>query len=170
MARNLAASGPPDEVRRIERDLDHMRYDLEEQLLDAFSTPFDREDLYSLSRQMDYILNFASRDRSGDARLRRRSRQGHRSDGSPAPRGHPRRRRGSRRHDIRRGSRPREHPRRAGRPSTGSRTPISTAWRSSFAGPTRWRRSDAARSTITCAMAGGPFAARSTSCTVRSSD
>lgn len=52
--------GPPDEVRQIERDLDRMRYDLEEHLFEAFSTPFDREDLYSLSRQMDYILNFAS--------------------------------------------------------------------------------------------------------------
>ena len=53
-------AGPPDNVRRIERDLDKMRYELEEQLVDAFSTPFDREDLYSLSRQMDYILNFSS--------------------------------------------------------------------------------------------------------------
>ena len=53
-------TGQPDEVRRIERELDDMRYDLEEQLIDAFSTPFDREDLYSLSRQMDYILNFAA--------------------------------------------------------------------------------------------------------------
>lgn len=53
-------AGPPDDVRRIERELDRMRYELEEQLLDAFSTPFDREDLYSLSRQMDYILNFSS--------------------------------------------------------------------------------------------------------------
>lgn len=53
-------AGPPDEVRRIERELDRMRYELEEQLIDAFSAPFDREDLYSLSRQMDYILNFSS--------------------------------------------------------------------------------------------------------------
>ena len=52
--------GPPDDVRRIERDLDRMRYELEEHLIDAFSTPFDREELYSLSRQMDYILNFSS--------------------------------------------------------------------------------------------------------------
>ncbi|HIH03196.1 MAG TPA: DUF47 family protein [Methanoregulaceae archaeon] len=52
--------GPPDEVRRIEREQDRMRYELEEALIDAFSTPFDREDLYSLSRQMDYILNFAA--------------------------------------------------------------------------------------------------------------
>lgn len=52
--------GSPDRVVRIERDLDRMRYELEEALRDAFSTPFDREDLYSLSRQMDYILNFSA--------------------------------------------------------------------------------------------------------------
>ncbi len=51
---------PPGRVREIEREVDRMRYDLEETLIDAFSTPFDREDLYSLSRQMDYILNYAS--------------------------------------------------------------------------------------------------------------
>jgi uncharacterized protein Yka (UPF0111/DUF47 family) len=50
----------PEEIRRIEREADHMRYRFEETLLDAFSTPIDRQDLYSLSRQMDYILNFAS--------------------------------------------------------------------------------------------------------------
>ncbi|MBN1167304.1 MAG: DUF47 family protein [Methanospirillaceae archaeon] len=39
--------------------VDQMRYDLEEKLMDAFQTPFDRQDLYALSRQMDYILNFS---------------------------------------------------------------------------------------------------------------
>ena len=29
-------------------------------MVDAFSTPFDRADLYSLSRQMDYIVNFSA--------------------------------------------------------------------------------------------------------------
>jgi len=51
---------PPDQVREIERKVDRMRYELEETLIDAFSTPFDRQDIYSLSRQMDYILNYAS--------------------------------------------------------------------------------------------------------------
>ncbi|NLX49400.1 MAG: DUF47 family protein [Methanospirillum sp.] len=51
---------PPDQIRRIESEVDHMRYRLEETLTDSFSTPFDRQDLYSLSRQMDYILNFAA--------------------------------------------------------------------------------------------------------------
>ncbi|KAF5045908.1 hypothetical protein DSECCO2_476310 [anaerobic digester metagenome] len=52
--------GSPDRVHEVERRVDRMRYELEETLVDAFSTPFDRQDLYSLSRQMDYILNYAS--------------------------------------------------------------------------------------------------------------
>ncbi len=39
--------------------VDMMRYSLEGKLMDAFSTPFDRQDLYALSRQMDYVLNFS---------------------------------------------------------------------------------------------------------------
>lgn len=50
----------PAELDRLEDAVDAMRYDLEEKLKDAFSTPFDRQDIYSLSRQMDYILNYAS--------------------------------------------------------------------------------------------------------------
>jgi len=30
---------------------------MEEKLINSFSTPFDRQDIYSISRQMDYILN-----------------------------------------------------------------------------------------------------------------
>ena len=52
--------GSLEEILRVERDLDGMRYDLEETMVDAFSTPFDRADLYSLSRQMDYIVNFSA--------------------------------------------------------------------------------------------------------------
>ena len=44
---------------QIETEVDEMRYHLEEKLLEAFSTPFDRQDIYHLSRQMDYILNFS---------------------------------------------------------------------------------------------------------------
>ena len=47
-------------LKRMETEVDSMRYDLEEKLIDAFSTPFDRQDIYSLSRQMDYILNFTA--------------------------------------------------------------------------------------------------------------
>ena len=46
-------------LREVESEVDELRYDLEEKLHEAFSTPFDRQDIYSLSRQMDYILNFS---------------------------------------------------------------------------------------------------------------
>ena len=49
---------PPEELARIEQEADDMRHDMERFLLEAFSTPFDRQDIYSISRQMDYILNF----------------------------------------------------------------------------------------------------------------
>lgn len=53
----------PDEepvaLQRREDRVDTIRYDLEDKLRDAFFTPFDRQDIYSLSRQMDYILNYA---------------------------------------------------------------------------------------------------------------
>jgi len=39
------------------RDIDKLRYDMEDRLMDAFSTPFDRRDIYTLSRRMDDILN-----------------------------------------------------------------------------------------------------------------
>ena len=49
----------PHELERIENEVDIMRYDLEDKLIRSFSTPFDRQDIYSISRQMDYILNFS---------------------------------------------------------------------------------------------------------------
>jgi len=39
--------------------MDAMRYKMEEKLMESFSTPFDRQDIYSLSRQMDYIVNYS---------------------------------------------------------------------------------------------------------------
>ncbi len=48
----------PYELETMAEAVDQLRYDLEEKLFLAFSTPFDRQDLYALSRQMDYILNF----------------------------------------------------------------------------------------------------------------
>jgi uncharacterized protein len=50
----------PHELERIETEVDIMRHDLEEKLIRSFSTPFDRQDIYSISRQMDYILNFSN--------------------------------------------------------------------------------------------------------------
>jgi len=48
------------ELARIENQVDAMRHDLEEKLIRSFSTPFDRQDIFSISRQMDYILNFSN--------------------------------------------------------------------------------------------------------------
>ena len=47
-------------LAKIEDDVDNMRHDMEEILISSFSTPFDRQDIYGLSRQMDYILNFSN--------------------------------------------------------------------------------------------------------------
>lgn len=47
----------PSELVRIENEVDAMRHEMEEKLINSFSTPFDRQDIYSISRQMDYILN-----------------------------------------------------------------------------------------------------------------
>ncbi|MDP2797706.1 MAG: DUF47 family protein [Methanoregula sp.] len=49
----------PHELERFENEVDHMRHEMEDKLIRSFSTPFDRQDIYSISRQMDYILNFA---------------------------------------------------------------------------------------------------------------
>ncbi|MDG6257930.1 MAG: DUF47 family protein [Methanomicrobiaceae archaeon] len=49
----------PSALEHIEEEVDAMRHDMEDKLISSFSTPFDRQDIYSLSRQMDYILNFS---------------------------------------------------------------------------------------------------------------
>jgi uncharacterized protein len=49
----------PTGLEEIENEVDQMRHDLEEKLINSFSTPFDRQDIYSISRQMDYLLNFS---------------------------------------------------------------------------------------------------------------
>lgn len=55
---NGSISEPPSEVERIEKEADDARRYMEGLLLEAFSTPFDRQDIYSFSRQIDNILNF----------------------------------------------------------------------------------------------------------------
>jgi uncharacterized protein Yka (UPF0111/DUF47 family) len=55
-ANNLSI--PPDALDRIEQEADDTRHRMEMLLLDAFTTPFDRQNIYAISRQMDYILNF----------------------------------------------------------------------------------------------------------------
>ncbi|EJG08189.1 hypothetical protein Metli_2250 [Methanofollis liminatans DSM 4140] len=49
----------PAKLEELEGEADRMRHDLEEKLITSFSTPFDRQDIYSISRQIDYILNYA---------------------------------------------------------------------------------------------------------------
>ena len=49
----------PHELEHIENEVDTMRHEMEDKLIRSFSTPFDRQDIYSISRQMDYILNFS---------------------------------------------------------------------------------------------------------------
>jgi uncharacterized protein len=48
----------PNDLVRIEKQADDLRLRTEYLLLEAFSTPFDRQDIYSFSRQMDHILNY----------------------------------------------------------------------------------------------------------------
>lgn len=49
----------PADLVAMARKIDAMRYEMEDKLMDAFSTPFDRQDIYTLSRRMDDILNNA---------------------------------------------------------------------------------------------------------------
>ena len=46
-------------VKRVERDGDHIRRILIEELTATYSTPFDREDLFALSRSIDDIIDAA---------------------------------------------------------------------------------------------------------------
>lgn len=47
----------PIELVREEQSADDFRHLMEDRLMEAFTTPFDRQDIYQLSRQVDYILN-----------------------------------------------------------------------------------------------------------------
>lgn len=49
----------PVHLVQIEEEVDAMRHLMEDKLINSFSTPFDRQDIYDLSRQMDYLLNFS---------------------------------------------------------------------------------------------------------------
>jgi len=49
----------PVHLEQMENEVDLIRHDMEDKLIKSFSTPFDRQDIYSISRQMDYILNFS---------------------------------------------------------------------------------------------------------------
>lgn len=49
----------PRELVQIEQHADDIRHDMERVLVESFSTPFDRQDIYSISRQMDYVINWS---------------------------------------------------------------------------------------------------------------
>lgn len=56
---NTMPRGDPVHLVQIEEEVDAMRHRMEDKLINSFSTPFDRQDIYDLSRQMDYLLNFS---------------------------------------------------------------------------------------------------------------
>lgn len=43
----------------LDRRTDEFRHDMERKLGEAFSTPFDRQDIYTMSRQLELVMNFA---------------------------------------------------------------------------------------------------------------
>ena len=49
----------PSEIVRKEKSLDDMRHSMENFLMEAFSTPFDRREIYTISHQMGQIMDFA---------------------------------------------------------------------------------------------------------------
>ncbi len=46
-------------LQELDRQTDRLRHDMERKLGEAFSTSLDRQDIYSVSRQMEAVLNFA---------------------------------------------------------------------------------------------------------------
>jgi uncharacterized protein Yka (UPF0111/DUF47 family) len=53
------AATDPVELIKEEDKGDQLRLEMERLLLEAFTTPFDRQDIYAMSRQMDHILNYS---------------------------------------------------------------------------------------------------------------
>ena len=47
------------ELLRYVKEEDEVRFDMESKLIEAFITPFDREDIYSISVEMDKVIDFA---------------------------------------------------------------------------------------------------------------
>lgn len=48
-----------EELLRYVNEADEVRLDMESKLIEAFTTPFDREDIYSISVEMDKVIEFA---------------------------------------------------------------------------------------------------------------
>ncbi|MCG7844785.1 MAG: DUF47 family protein [Methanomassiliicoccales archaeon] len=45
-------------LKDLDQTTDRFRHDMERKLGEAFSTPFDRQDIYSMSRQLEAVMNF----------------------------------------------------------------------------------------------------------------
>ncbi len=56
-----ADEGERERVKQIERGADELRRILIEELNQTFVTPFDREDIFSLSRAIDDVMDYADR-------------------------------------------------------------------------------------------------------------
>jgi predicted phosphate transport protein (TIGR00153 family) len=56
-----ADEGKRGKVKEIEREADELRRILIEELNQTFVTPFDREDIFSLSRAIDDVMDYADR-------------------------------------------------------------------------------------------------------------
>lgn len=48
-----------EELLRYVKEADEVRHEMESKLIEAFITPFDREEIYSISVEMDKIIEFA---------------------------------------------------------------------------------------------------------------
>jgi len=53
------AENEKQEILRYVKEADEVRLDMESKLIEAFTTPFDREDIYSISVEMDKVIEFA---------------------------------------------------------------------------------------------------------------
>jgi len=49
----------PSEIVKKEKSIDEMRHAMETLLMEAFSTPFDRREIYNIAHQMGQIMDFA---------------------------------------------------------------------------------------------------------------
>lgn len=49
-----------EKIRLRHREADNVRFRMEADLIEAFATPFDRQDIYSLSIEMDRVLEYAT--------------------------------------------------------------------------------------------------------------
>jgi uncharacterized protein Yka (UPF0111/DUF47 family) len=46
-------------LMKLSEDADNLRIDMEKNLIQSFITPFDRQDIYTISKSMDTIMNYS---------------------------------------------------------------------------------------------------------------